>query len=104
MIEDLLTIQYLALVFAAVLALLWIVFEVSRKPPSKAREKRRIFACGMDVAPEELNVPQESYYQYMKMFFRTGLLSKAHSGKLSTYIAWILIGLAVIMAVMVMMW
>ncbi len=104
MIEDLLTIQYLALVFAAILALLWIVFETSRRTPEKPREKARIFACGMEAAPEELNVPSESYFDYMKKIFRTDLLARAHSGRLSTYVVWILIGLAVIMAVMVMLW
>jgi hypothetical protein len=104
MMEDLFTIHYLALAFAAVLALLWIVFESSRKPPLKPREKARIFACGMEASPGELNVPQEGYYGYMKRFFRTERLSEAHSGRLSSYIAWIIIGLAIILSVMVIMW
>lgn len=104
MMEDLMAMQYLALAFAAMIALLWIIFEASRRRPEKPREKARIFACGVEATPGELNVPQRSYYQYMKRFFVTGLLARAHSGRLSTYIAWILAGLVVIMAAMVMMW
>jgi hypothetical protein len=104
MIEDLFAIQYIALAFAGVIALLWIVLELSRKPPAKPREKARIFACGVDATPDKLNVPSESYYDYMKRFFRTRYLSAAHSGKLSHYVSWIIVGLAVIMAMLVMLW
>ncbi len=103
MTGDLLMIQYLAAVFVAVLALLWVVLESSRKPP-KRREKSRIFACGMDAVPQELNVPQDSYYNYMLRFLRTGALARAHSGKLSDYIAWIIIGTAIMAVFMVMLW
>ncbi len=104
MMEELMAMQYLALALAAVIALLWIIFEASRREPKKPREKARIFACGTEATPGELNVPQGSYYQYMKRFFVTGPLARVHSGRLSTYIAWILAGLAVIMTAMVMMW
>ena len=104
MMEELLYMQYIALAFLAVLALLWIVFEASRKQPGKAREKARIFACGMDASPDSLNVPQQGYFGYMKRFFRTDRLSDAHSGRLSSYLAWIIAGLAVILAAMVIMW
>jgi hypothetical protein len=104
MIEDLLAMQYLALAFAAVLALLWIIFESSRRRPEKPQEKSRIFACGTEATPGELNVPSEGYFDYMKKLFVTEPLARAHSGRLSTYVIWILTGLAVIMAVMVMLW
>jgi hypothetical protein len=104
MIEELIHIQYLALAFAGVMALLWVVSEASRRRPERPSEKARIFACGVDAKPEELNVPQGSHYQYMRRFLMTGPLARAHSGDLSTYISWILAGLAIIMAVMVIMW
>lgn len=104
MIEDLLSIQYIALAFAGIIALLWIVLELSRKPPIKPKEKMKIFACGIEATPDKLNVPSEGYFEYMRRFFRTRYLSSAHSGKLSQYIAWIIIGLAVIMAILVMLW
>jgi hypothetical protein len=104
MIEDLIAIQYIALAFGGAVALLWIVLESSRKPPARARKKARIFACGTEAAPEELNVPPGGYLDYMKGFFRTGFLARMHSGRLSDYVAWIIIGLALIIAVMVMLW
>ena len=102
--EDLVAIQYIALAFAGVAALLWVVLEASRRPPSRAREKVRIFACGTEAVPEEMNVPPGSYFDYMRRFLRAGSLGRAHSGRLSDYVAWIIIGLAAIMAVMVMLW
>lgn len=104
MMEDLVAIQYIALAFGGVAALLWVILESSRKPPARAREKSRIFACGIEASPGEMSVPQENYLDYMKRFFRTDFLAKAHSGRLSDYVAWIIIGLAVIMALMVMLW
>jgi hypothetical protein len=102
MIEDLIIIQYLALIFVAVLILLWIFFEPSARSPK--RDKKRIFACGMDIPPEKLNIPSDSYYEYMKRFLRTGYLARLHSGKLSNYISWIIIGAALIMAAMLILW
>ena len=100
MIGDLMTIQYLALLFVGILVLLWIFFEPSRRPPRK--EKRAIFACGMDIPPEELNVPPDSYYRYMRGFLGTRYLARLHSGKLSSYISWIIIGAAFIMAMLIL--
>jgi hypothetical protein len=104
MIQDLLNMQYIALAFVAVMALLWIILESSRKPPSGRQAKQKPFACGMNVPANQLNVNSGSYYQFMKKLFLTGRLADIHSGKLSNYLAWIVIGLAIIMLLVVMFW
>ncbi|MCK4714024.1 MAG: hypothetical protein KAT35_00490 [Candidatus Aenigmarchaeota archaeon] len=104
MIQDLVLIQYLALVMGATLALLWIVHEFSRNPPRKSQEKSRMFACGMDVSPEDAALPSDSYYSYLKRLLGTRHLARLHSGKLSDYNIWIIIGTALIMAVMLILW
>jgi hypothetical protein len=104
MIQDIVFIQYLALVFGAALALLWIVHELSRNPPRKSREKSRMFACGMDMPPRDAAMPSDSYYGYLKRLLGTGYLARLHSGKLSDYNIWIIIGTALIMAVMLILW
>ncbi len=58
----------------------------------------------MEISARELNVPPDSYYEYMKRFFRTGLLARLHSGRLSEYVIWIIIGTALIMAMMLILW
>ena len=103
MIADLLGIQYLAVIFLAVLALLWLVFELFSNPPRRGRGKSRIFACGMEIPPEKLNIPHESYYGYMKRFLGSGLLARLHSGRLSDYVTWIIIGTCFIMAMMLIL-
>ncbi len=103
-VGDLFSIYYIALAFAGVLAILWVVFEFSEKKPEKPGEKSAIFACGMKASPEELNVPPWNYYEYLKRFFRAERLSEMHSGELSHYIAWILMGIALILSVMLILW
>lgn len=104
MTAELLTLQYLALAFAVVLALLWVIFEASRRSPDKPKRKSRIFACGMEASPSQLNVPSGNFYEYIKRFLRSERLSELHSGKLSHYIVWILIGMALVMVFVVGLW
>ena len=104
MIEGLLTIHYLALALAGTMALLWILLEATEKKPSRPRERARIFACGMDDVPQQLNVPEHSYYNYLLRLLRTETLANLHSGKLSSYVIWILMGMALILSVMLILW
>ena len=87
----------------AVLALLWIIHELSRKPPRKPREKSRMFACGMEVPPKDAGLPSDSYYSYLKHVLGTGHLARLHSGRLSDYIIWIIVGTALIMGTMLIL-
>ena len=103
-LSDLFSVYYLALALTGVLALLWIILEASEKKPSRPQFSSRIFACGMKASPNELNIHSMNYYDYMKRFFRTELLARAHSGNLSHYITWILVGMAFIMAVLLILW
>ena len=104
MIEDLFGIHYIALAFLGMLILLWIVLELSGNRPRRERkEKSRIFACGMEASPGQLNVSQESYYEYMKRFLGSEPLARLHSGRLSDYVTWIIFGTVLIMAMMLML-
>lgn len=101
MIADIFGIHYLALTLFGVMVLLWFVFELSSNPPRRGRkEKSRIFACGVESSPGELNVSEDSYYRYMKRFLGSDILGRLHSGRLSDYVVWIILGTAFIMAVM----
>ena len=104
MIEDIFTFYYVAISFLGVIAMLWIVFEATERKPTRQKEKQIMFACGTESSPEDLNVSSWNYYEYMKKFLLAGHLSRLHSGKLSTYMAWILIGMVVIFSVMLIAW
>ena len=104
MIGDIFSVWLLAFAFLGVVAILWIIFEASESKPSKPKESSVAYACGTSPSPDELNVPSWSYYEYMKHFLRAEYLSRLHSGDLSTYMAWILIGMVLIFSVMVIMW
>jgi len=101
---------YISIVFGAAFGLLWVVFELSEKKPKKThpighrRAKESIFAGGLDSKPSELNIPPTNYYGYLRKVLRTERLSRLHSGKLSTYISWMLIGMALIIGMMVALW
>ncbi len=98
-------IQYLALAMLGLLALLWLLFEASSSPPSRKhlKEKERMFACGMEMEPEDMNVPQESYFASANRFLRTDLVGRLHTGRLSDYTILIIIGTAIIMAALMIL-
>jgi hypothetical protein len=103
-IGDLFTMYYVASGLVAVLAILWIVLEATERRPSLPKKSSRIFACGMEVSPGELNVPSGSYYDYLKRFLFAEKLAEAHSGDLSVYVGWILVGIAVIISTLMILW
>ena len=105
MMWDIISIQYIALSMLGLLGALWILFTLSSHTPVRDRkEKSRMYASGMDMSPSQAGMPSSSYYSYMKRFLGTDYLAKLHSGKLSTYNAWIIIGTAIIMAAMLILW
>lgn len=104
MIEDIFSLYYLALALAGVVAILWIIFEASEKKPAGRKEKTRMYTSGTGISPQDLNIQEPNYYEYMKRFLRAESLARLHSGDLSTYMAWILIGMALIFSVMLIAW
>lgn len=99
-----LVIYQITIAFAVILALSWVVYEITERKPSKKSRKSRIFACGMDQGPSELNVPSTNYYEQLNNFLQTERLSRLHSGRLSDYISWILIGMVFVITMLVVLW
>ena len=98
-------IQTIALVFLGVLALVSLVYHLSRRagPVKAGREKNRMYIGGEDEEPEDVNVTGGVFRTFGKIL---GIykLREAHSGDLSRYLTWILIGMLLIILIMVMMW
>jgi hypothetical protein len=99
-------VQNIGILFVAVLALVGAVYYVSRRagPVKIGKEKERIFACGEDETPENLNVLESGFFTSLGKTLGISRLRSAHDGDLSNYITWIFIGMLVLIMVLVMAW
>ena len=50
------------------------------------------------MQPEELNIPPETFYEYLIDLFRVKKLRRLHSGVLNDYLLWVLAGTLAAMA------
>ena len=92
--------------FLLVLALVSLVYYLSRRsgPVKVGREKTRIYACGEDELPENMNVNEAGFFRLMGRILGFEKIKNIHSGDLSSYLTWIFIGMLILILVMVMMW
>jgi len=99
-------IQNIAAVFLAVLALVTLVYYLSRRagPVKAGKEKTRIYACGEDESPESMNVYESGFFRNMGRILGIDKLRNIHDGDLTSYLTWIFIGMVILILVMVMMW
>jgi hypothetical protein len=94
--------QNIILVFLLLLLILITVYAVGKGPVKRKRQK--IYACGEDIPPEKLNVPQDSFYAVLARTLRIGWLRRMHTGRLSDYVVWIVMGLLFILVVLTALW
>ena len=98
------TLHMIAGAFLLVALLLWALLEITRRPPSKRKAKSSMYLGGLPPDSFDQELPQSGYYRQMMMFLRSGALSRLHTGKLSDYSVWVIIGTIVIMALALMLW
>jgi hypothetical protein len=96
----------IALVFAVFAAIIALFNRWSRRysKPRKSDAKYRIYACGEDVNPGRMNVPQDSFYTVMIRSLKLDRLRAWHSGHLTRYLVWAFTGMVIIMAYLLLMW
>ncbi len=105
MIMGLLDIQKIIIVFLFFLAVFGIIYIMSRGTKgSKEKSKSKIYACGENIRPENMNVPQESFYNTLIKALRLKKLSYMHSGSLTDYMFWIITGMVVLIILLVALW
>lgn len=94
-------IEFMAVVgsFIVVFLLISIVFRwfVRRSGSSVNPASSKIFACGEDYKPAELDNPASSYFSSLIKVFGLNKLNEIHNGDLSRYLTWVLSGMVVIM-------
>ncbi len=99
-------VQNIAVLFFAVLGIVYIVYYISKKagPVKAGKEKTKIYACGEDASPENLNVFESGFFRSAGKILGIEHIKDAHNGDLSRYLTWIFIGMTVLIIVMVMLW
>jgi len=103
---ELLDLHVIALVFAVLAAVIAMINRWSSKY-SRTRlsnVKRKIYACGEEIGPNRLNVPQDSFYEVMIRSLKLGKLRRWHSGDLTRYLIWVFTGMVLIMLYLLFMW
>jgi hypothetical protein len=68
------------------------------------KAKRRIFACGEERKPEEMNVPHESFYKVLVKSFGLENVSRWHSGDLTRYLIWIFSGTVILITILMLVY
>ncbi len=70
---------------------------LARERPSIA--KRSTYGCGEEVKPEEAITDSEQFYSSVRRVFKPfyRYVQPGHSGKLNTYLLWVVIGFIVIL-------
>ena len=82
-------------------AVAWLLLNWGRKitRPKPTVDKLKTYACGEDAKPEEVHVDSEQFFSPVRRVFKPfyRFIRPAHSGILSAYIFWVVIGLIVIL-------
>jgi hypothetical protein len=70
---------------------------IAKARPSIA--KRSTYGCGEEVNPEEVTADSEQFYSPIRRIFKPfyKYIQPGHSGKLNTYLLWVVIGFVVLM-------
>ena len=90
-----------AVIFFFILAVLgFAVYHKSSKKKRGERAKVSIYTCGEDLDPEDLNIPPETFYEYLIGLFKLRKLREWHSGNLNDYLLWIFAGMIIVIVML----
>ena len=103
---ELLDLQTIAVIFAVFAVIIALLNKWSRRYARGRRsdDKRKIYACGEDIRPGRMNVPQESFYAVMIKSLRLDKFRQWHSGDLTRYLIWVFTGMVLIMIYLLLLW
>ncbi len=88
-----------AMLFGAFIAWLFLKASRSSAPATPTEEKEMTYGCGEVVKSSETQADSEKFYSPIKQVFG-GLydyIRPGHSGRLNTYLLWVISGFVVIM-------
>ena len=97
-------VQDIGAAFLMVLAMVALVYYLSRRAGPTKTGKQKMYACGEDEPPERVNVSLSGVFEQAGRVLGITQIRNAHNGDLSNYLAWILIGMLALIMVMVIYW
>ncbi len=100
--DQVMMMQNIILMFLILLGIFLLIYMIGKRPGKKSG--RQIYACGEDISPEKMNIPHESFYKVFVKALKIDSLKKMHTGNLSDYMMWIVIGLLFIVVILSMVW
>ena len=101
-----LELQTITLVFAVFIAVIALFYKWSRLYTRRRQftAKKKIYACGEEMTPGRMNVPQESFYRVFIKSMKLEKLREWHSGDLGRYLMWVFTGMVVLMLYLLLFW
>lgn len=100
--DQVLVMQNIIIMFLVLLGIFLVIYIIGKRPVRK--KDQGIFACGEDIPPEHLNVPQDSFYRVFVRSLRVAWLKRMHTGNLSDYLLWIIVGMIFIVMALSIIW
>jgi hypothetical protein len=97
-------VQDIGMAFLAILGIVALVYYMSRRAGPTRTGKQKIYACGEDESPENMNVSLSGFFEQAGSVLGINHIRDAHNGDLSNYLGWILIGMLALILVMVIYW
>ena len=89
-----------SMLFLAGISYLFILLNHKITPPKPTKEKVTTYACGEDISPEQARPDAEHFFSPIRRvfwpFYRH--IQKRHTGELSIYLWWVVIGLLIVVA------
>jgi hypothetical protein len=76
------------------------IYSLGRYPRKKEDYKEEAYTCGEPLP--DIQVPSDSFYQAIKRTLKVRRLHEFHTGNLSDYLFWVLVGLTAIILLVVM--
>jgi hypothetical protein len=90
-----------AVIFFFIVSLIGLaIYRSTKKRSRRERAKVSIYTCGEDLNPEDLNIPPETFYEYLIGMFKLRKLRDLHSGSLNDYLLWLFAGMVIIIVIL----
>jgi hypothetical protein len=90
-----------AIIFFFIVSLIGLaIYRSTKKRNIRERAKFSIYTCGEDLDPEDLNIPPETFYEYLIGMFKMRKLREWHSGNLNDYLLWLFAGMILIIVML----
>jgi len=98
--------ERIAFIFLILTGTLYLISRTadSRAPRRHSTEKYKIYTGGEDYSPAKFNIPETGFLRIIVKYMKLEKLSATHSGNLSRYLSWMLMGIVFLILTLVILW